>query len=179
MKKNLNKGSYESYMEVVKRRIDYIKTAMSELPKQEWICRLTYEQWVDFQNGKIKLFDPITIEDVRYNREFNYHFAKGELVKLDYDVMYDNEKEKYSDLIGLHAVVTESYSDLHVFGRGSVYQHHVKFENGFKTERCGCLNEETIPTFLLIPIDDEESDKYINMYNTTEDKNELWFFINK
>jgi len=178
MSKKLDKGSYESYMEVVKRRIDYIKSGIAELPKHKWVEKLSYEQWVDFQNGKIKLFDPLTIEDIRYNREFNYHFAKGELVKLDYDVMHDDEKEKYSDLIGLHAVITESYSDLHSFGRGSAYQHHLTFENGFKTERCGCKHEENIPTSLLIPINDEESEKYINLYKMTEDKSELWFVLN-
>jgi hypothetical protein len=179
MKKSLNKGSYESYMEVVKRRIDYIKTAMAELPKQEWVRKLTYEQWVDFQNDKIKLFDPLTIEDVRRSREFNYHLAKGEIVKLDTEVMNDEEMEKYSDLIGLHAVITDSYSDLHSFGRGSAYTHHLTFENGFKTERCGCKYEEHIPTFLLIPISDEESEKYIKLYKTTKDKSKLWFIIDK
>ena len=177
MSKLLDKGSYESHMEYTKRRIDYIKSGIHELPKHEWLTKLTYEQWVDYENGKIKLFDPLTIQDIRYSREFNYHFAKGELVKLDASVMNDYENEKYSELIGLHAVVTESYSDLHSFGRGSAYQHHLMFENVFKTERCGCDNEETIPTFLLIPINEEESEKYINIYKNTEDKDSLWFYI--
>lgn len=177
MKKDLDQSSYESYMELVNRRIDYIKSGMSELPKYEWLERLSYEQWVDFRNGKIKPFDPLNTQDIIDSRIFNYYFAVGELVKLDYSLMSKDEKEKYSDLIGLHAVVTESYSDLHSFGRGSAYQHHLTFENGFKTERCGCDNEETIPTWLLIPISDDESEKYIKLYKTTEDKSKLWFVI--
>lgn len=178
MSKFLDKGAYESNIEATKRRIDYIKSGMSELSKHEWVLRLNYEQWVDFKNGKIKFFDPLTIADVRENRGFNYYFNKGELVKLDYDVMDDSEKEKYSDLIGLHAVITDCYSSLHSFAHGSAYSHHVKFENGYETEPCGCAFPDMVPTPLLIPINDEESEKYIKLYKTTEDKSELWFVIN-
>lgn len=177
MKKDLNKGSYESYMEVVKRRIDYIKTGMLDLPKNEWIVKLSYEQWVDFQEGKLKMFDPLSIEDVRKSRVFNYHFAKGEFVKLDAELMNDIGMDKYSDLIGLHAVVTDCYSDLHSFSHGSSYSHHVKFENGYETKPCGCASPDMVPTWLLIPITSEESQKYIDMYKNTEDKDSLWFYI--
>jgi hypothetical protein len=177
MKRDLNKGSYESYMEVVKRRIDYIKSAMLELPKKEWVVKLSYEQWVDFQEGKLKMFDPLSIEDILKSRNFNYHFAKGEIVKLDTKLMDDTGMDKYSDLIGLHAVVTDCYSDLHSFSHGSSYSHHVKFENGYETKPCGCAFPDIIPTWLLIPITSEESQKYIDMYKNTEDKNTLWFYI--
>jgi hypothetical protein len=177
MKDNLDKGSYESYMEVAQRRIDYIKSGMLDLPKHEWIVKLSYEQWVDFQEGKLKLFDPLSIEDIRNSREFNYHFAKGEIVKLDVEVMNDKEVEKYLDLIKLHAVVTNSYSDMHLFGRGSSYLHHVKFENGYETKPCGCAFPDMVPTSLLIPITSEESQKYIDMYKNGEDRDTLWFYI--
>ena len=175
----LDKGKYESYMEVVKRRIDSINKGALELPRYKWLSKLNYDQWVEFQNGELKLFDPLTIEDVRRTREFNYYFAKGELVKLDYSVMTDDEKEKYSDLVGVHAVVTDSYTDLHSFAHGSAYSHHVRFENGYETEPCGCSFPDMVPTALLIPINDEESEKYIKLYKKTKDKSELWFVINK
>ena len=175
MKKNLNKGKYESYMEVVRRRIDYIKSGISELPKHEWVSKLTYEQWVSFQEGNLNLFDPLSIEDIRNSREFNYYFAKGEFVKLDESVMNDKEKEKYSDLIGLHAIITDSYSDLHSFGRGSHYTHHVKFENGYETKHCSCAFPEIIQCWLLIPLGDKEIKKYVELFNNTDDKTSLWF----
>ena len=92
--------------------------------------------------------------------------------------MNETEKEKYSDLIGLHAVVTDSYSDLHSWSRGSAYSHHVKFENGYETKPCGCAFPDMVPTWLLIPISDEESEYYIKQYKSTEDKDSLWFYVN-
>ena len=179
MKKDLNKGKYESYMEVVRRRIDYIKSAASELPKHEWVTKLTYEQWVDFNEGKLKIFDPLSIEDIRKNREFNYSFAKYEFVMLDESVMNEQEKEKYSDLIGLHAIVTDSYSDLHSFARGSHYTHHVRFENGYETKPCSCAFPEIVPCFLLIPISERDVKTYVEQYKNAEDKTSFWFHIEK
>ena len=177
MEDNLDKDSYESYMVVVKRSIGKTKELLVMLPKYEWIEKLSYEQWVDFQGGKLNMFDPLSVEDVRNSRDFNYHFAKGEIVKLDAEVMNDKEMEKYSELIGLHAVVTDSYTDLHSFGRGSSYSHHVKFENGYETKPCGCAFPDMVPTSILIPITTEESQKYIDTYKNTEDKDSLWFYI--
>jgi len=182
MNKGLDKNSfqkYESYMGLVQKTIEETKNMMSMLPKYEWASRLSYEQWVEYQKGNIKIGDPLNTEDVRKSREFNYYFAAGEIVKLDTEVMNDQEMEKYSDLIGLHAVVTDSYSDLHSFGRGSSYSHHVKFENGYETKPCRCAFPDIVPSWLLIPISDEESEKYIELYKTTEDKNDLWFWLNK
>jgi hypothetical protein len=177
MEDNLDKDSYESYMEVVKRSIGKTKELVAMLPKYEWIEKLSYEQWVDFQEGKLKMFDPLSIEDVRESRVFNYYFEKGEIVKLDVELMDTIGMDKYSDLIGLHAVVTDCYSDLHSFGRGSSYSHHVKFENGYETKPCGCAFPDMVPTWLLIPITSEESQKYIDIYKNTEDKDSLWFYI--
>lgn len=172
-----SKGSYESYMEVVKRSIDETKERIANLPKSEWVARLSYEQWVEYQKGNIEVLSPLNVEDIRKSREFNYYLAKGEIVKLDVEVMDDVEKEKYSDLIGLHAVITDSYSDLHSFARGSSYSHHVRFENGYETKPCGCAFPDMVPTWLLIPISEKESEKYINLYKDTEDKDSLWFNI--
>lgn len=172
-----SKGSYESYMEVVKRSIDETKERIANLPKSEWIIRLSYEQWVEYQKGNIEVLSPLNVEDIRKSREFNYYFAKGEIVKLDVEVMNDVEKDKYSNLIELHAVITDSYSDLHSFARGSSYSHHVRFENGYETKPCGCAFPDMVPTWLLIPISEEESEKYINLYKDTEDKESLWFSI--
>lgn len=179
MVNNLNKDKYDSQMEAVQRRIDYIKTGISELPKQEWISKLTYEQWVDYQEGKLKIFDPLSIEDIRNQREFNYYFGKGEFVMLDESVMNEQEKDKYSDLIGLHAVVTDSYSDLHSFSRGSYYSHHVRFENGYETKPCGCAFSKIIPCFLLIAVPVENIKKHVEQYKNTKDKTSLWFHIEK
>jgi len=178
MSKELDKKSYESYMNVVRGTIEETKRMMSQLSNHEWVSKLSYEQWVEYQKGNIKIGDPLNTEDIRKSREFNYYFGVGEIVKLDVDVMNDQEIEKYSDLIGLHAVVTDSYSDLHSFGRGSHYSHHVKFENGYETKPCGCAFPDMVPTWLLIPISDEESEKYIELYKTAEDKNDLWFWLN-
>ena len=93
--------------------------------------------------------------------------------------MDEQEKEKYSELIGLHAVITDSYSDLHSFGRGSHYSHHIKFENGYETKPCGCAFPEIIPCWLLIPITEEDVKKYVELYKNTEDKTSLWFNIEK
>jgi hypothetical protein len=177
MKDNLDNGAYESYIKVVKRSIDETKKQIAMLSKYEWTARLSYEQWVDFQEGKLKMFDPLNTEDIRNSRDFNYYFAKGEIVKLDTEVMNDKEMEKYLDLIGLHAVVTDSYTDLHSFGRGSSYSHHVKFENGYETKPCGCAFPDMVPTSLLIPITTEESQKYIDMFKNGEDRDTLWFYI--
>lgn len=173
----INEASYRFHMDLLKHSIESIKMNIAELPKQEWLAKLTYEQWVDYQNGKIKMFDPLTIEDIRDSRIFNYYFATGELVKLDSSLMNNDELEKYKELIGLHAVVTSFHSDLHSFGQGTSYSHHVRFENGYETKNCGCAFPDMVPTWLLIPISDEESQKYIEQYKNTEDKETLWFYI--
>lgn len=172
-----SKGSYESYMEVIKRSVDETKKRIVNLPKSEWVARLSYEQWVEYEKGNLKLFSPLNVDDIRNSRMFNYNFGKGEIVKLDVEVINDIEKEKYSDLIGLHAVVTDSYTDLHSFAHGSSYSHHVKFENGYETKPCGCAFPDMVPTWLLIPISEEESEIYIKQYKNTEDKETLWFYI--
>jgi nitric oxide synthase oxygenase domain/subunit len=172
-----SKGAYESDMELVKRTIDETKKQMRNLQKHEWVSRLSYEQWFEFRNGNIEVFSPLNVEDIRNSREFNYYFGKGEIVKLDVEVMNDIENEKYSDLIGLHAVVTDSYTDLHSFAHGSSYSHHVRFENGYETKPCGCAFPDMVPTWLLIPISDAESELYIKQYKNTEDKETLWFYI--
>ena len=171
----LNKGIYESYMENVRRTIEDTNERVKQLSKHNWVARLNYDQWVEFQKGNIKIGDPLNVEDIRNSRDFRYYFAKGELVKLDESVMNEFELEKYSDLIGLHAVVTDSYSDLHSFAHGSSYSHHVRFENGYETEPCSCAYLDMIPTSILIPINDVESEKYIQLYRNTEDKDSLWF----
>lgn len=175
----LDESSYKSYIAVVNQSIAETKKRMEMLPEYEWVAKLTYEQWVDYQEGKIKIFDPLTIEDIRNQREFNYQFAKDEFVMLDESVMNEQEKEKYSDLIGLHAIVTDSYSDLHSFAHGSHYSHHVRFENGYETKPCGCAFPQIIPCFLLIPIPEEDVKKYVEQYKNAEDKSTLWFHVEK
>ena len=177
MIEKISKGAYESSMEVIKRTIEETKKQVSMLHKHEWRARLTYDQWVEFQNGNLKIGDPLNNQDIRTSREFNYYFSKGEIVKLDIEVMNDVETEKYSDLIGLHAVITDSYSDLHSFGRGASYSHHVRFQNGYETKPCGCAFPDMVPSWLLIPINDKESEEYIHLYNNTEDKKTLWFYL--
>jgi hypothetical protein len=176
---NLNKSNYKSYIQVINQTISETKKRIAMLPEYEWVAKLTYEQWVDYNEGKLKTFDPLSIEDIRNQREFNYYFSKGEFVMLDESVMNKQEKEKYSELIGSHAIVTNSSSDLHSFGRGSHYSHHVKFENGYETKPCGCAFPDIIPCFLLILAPEEAVKTYLEQYKNTEDKTSLWYYIEK
>ena len=86
-----SKGSYESYMEVIKRSVDETKKRIVNLPKSEWVARLSYEQWVEYEKGNLKLFSPLNVDDIRNSRMFNYNFGKGEIVKLDVEVTNDIE----------------------------------------------------------------------------------------
>lgn len=53
--KELTKKDYDNYMKVVD---DYIKKAeiiINDLPKFKGIRKLSFEDWVKFQNGELKL----------------------------------------------------------------------------------------------------------------------------
>ena len=76
-------------------------------------------------------------EQDKDSRNWNRYFPKDELVMLDINWMDDYDKEPFSDLIGEVGTVVECVSDLHAFGRGSSYQHHIKWSNGTITGEIG------------------------------------------
>lgn len=81
------------------------------------------------------MFDPLNNVDIFNRREFNYYFKEGSEVMLDVDVISHEDIKKYSNIIGVRGIITECYSDMHAFGQGSIYQHEIKFDNGFETEK--------------------------------------------
>jgi hypothetical protein len=72
-----------------------------------------------------------TSEQTRYEAtEFNHHFTKGESVTLNTRMVAHFSLKDYQPYLGKIGTVEAVYSNLHAFGRGSVYQHDVRFVNG-------------------------------------------------
>ena len=130
MDKVLTKKMYDDYMKGNNRRLDEIERVLESKSRAKWIKKLTYEQWVQFQSGELKIHDPLNSKDIRWGREFNHVFKPGTEVMLDESVLDMDEKEYYKNEIGVKGIVIRHYSDLHAFGQGSSYGHEVQFENG-------------------------------------------------
>jgi hypothetical protein len=46
---------YRQYMKVINIKIMATESGMESLEKNKKVSKLSYEQWVDWQNGKVKL----------------------------------------------------------------------------------------------------------------------------
>jgi hypothetical protein len=46
---------YRRYMKVINIKIMATESGMESLEKNKKVSKLSYEQWVDWQNGKVKL----------------------------------------------------------------------------------------------------------------------------
>ena len=46
---------YRRYMNVINIKIMATESGMESLEKNKKVSKLSYEQWVDWQNGKVKL----------------------------------------------------------------------------------------------------------------------------
>ena len=53
--KQLTKRDYENYMRVVNQNIEETERRMETLDMTRKVSRLSFEDWVKFQNGKLKL----------------------------------------------------------------------------------------------------------------------------
>jgi hypothetical protein len=54
MKKEFTEKQYENYMKVLDDYIKKVETAINDLWKFKEVRQLSYEDWVKFQNGKLK-----------------------------------------------------------------------------------------------------------------------------
>ena len=53
--KQLTKRDYENYMKVVNRNIKETERRMEVLDMERKVSQLSFEDWVKFQNGELKL----------------------------------------------------------------------------------------------------------------------------
>ncbi len=53
--KQLTKNDYEKYMKIVNRSIKETEGRMKNLDKTKKISQLSFEDWVKFQNGELKI----------------------------------------------------------------------------------------------------------------------------
>ena len=154
MDKIFTGDDYTRYMKSNQVWLDKINREMTYKPRAEWVKRLTFEQWLQFQNGELRLYDPLDRNDVIASRDTRYYFKKGTEVMVDVSVMSPVQLEKYKDVIGVKGIVRECSSDSHGFAQGSSYQHEVDFVNGIKTipfSEWKTFDEFSTPTYLLIP----------------------------
>lgn len=54
MKKELTKQEYDNYMKRVDNYIERVEHEITMLPRYIAMRRLSYEEWVKFQNGELK-----------------------------------------------------------------------------------------------------------------------------
>ena len=183
----MNKN-YKKFIKLKEWDVDETQAKINELTTKlttfEWEVRLTYEQWQKYMGGDLNLHHPLNNLDWAYKREFNYYFSVGTIVKLDVDIMTDEQKEEFKDVLNLHAVVTKCYSDFHAFGRGSVYLHQLKFENGMESPRKPLMFRPTtfepwgqIPTYLIIPISEDERKYYEKEFENRTPYQNLWWYV--
>ena len=55
MKKELTKRDYENYMKVVNQKIQETERRLQTLEKSKFVSQLSFEDWVKFQNGDLKI----------------------------------------------------------------------------------------------------------------------------
>ena len=53
--KQLTKRDYENYMKVVNRNIKETERRMEVLDMERKVSQLSFEDWVKFQNGELKI----------------------------------------------------------------------------------------------------------------------------
>lgn len=53
--KQYTKKDYDSYMKVVNRKIKETEGLLKTLDKTKKISKLSFEDWVKFQNGELKI----------------------------------------------------------------------------------------------------------------------------
>ena len=122
------RDSYKAYLKVNQNAIDEFNRLKFSVEKHEWINRLTYEQWVDFQNGTLKMFSPLNGAEIINNRFFNYYFEEGDVVVFDKKNMDEYQLKQFEKYIDKEGVVTRCWSDMHAFAQGSAYSVEVSFD---------------------------------------------------
>jgi len=55
MKKELTKKDYDNYMKVVNQNIKETERRLENLDKSKKVSQLSFEDWVKFQNGELKI----------------------------------------------------------------------------------------------------------------------------
>ena len=53
--KTYTEQDYRRYMKIINIKIMATESGMESLEKNKKVSKLSYEQWVDWQNGKVKL----------------------------------------------------------------------------------------------------------------------------
>jgi hypothetical protein len=56
MKKELTKKDYDNYMKVVNQNIKETERRLETFDKMKRVSQLSFEDWVKFQNGELKIF---------------------------------------------------------------------------------------------------------------------------
>ena len=64
---------------------------------------------------------------IRNSKRFSYSLNEGSCCMIDGDVLNEFEEHYYNKYIDKIGVVIKIYSDMHVFGGGSIYQYKVSF----------------------------------------------------
>ena len=57
MRRELSKKDYDNYMKVVNQNIKETESRLSRLDRDKNISQLSFEDWVKFQNGGLKLLN--------------------------------------------------------------------------------------------------------------------------
>ena len=148
--KKLNKQDYKKYISEVKLQTKEAERMAHLLPKLKWTSRLTFEQWLLFQEGNLKMFSPLDAYDIRESRMFEYYFNEGEEVMLDESAMSKEELNDFKDILGKKGIIKKCWSDLHGFLQGSAYQHTVEFDGVLFGEDLNNYSKNYIDTPLLI-----------------------------
>lgn len=180
--------NYEGFIAHTSVKLEEVTQTIREAQKAErlltWKSRLTKEQYYDYLNRDLQPFDPLDRNDIIASREWRYYFDVGTLVKLDFDLMDDREREMFKDLEGVHGVITKCYSDLHAFCCGSSYQHEIRFENSVRSPQTPVrynahtfAPEGRVPTYLIIGLDEEELKYYEEAFKNRTPYEKLWWYI--
>jgi len=108
------------------------------LIKIEWYCyddRIKSETFIVTDNNSGIGFmwfaedfvEPPYEPTKRALREFNYWFENGASARLNEELMNEYEKDEFKQYLGKDGIIVSCTSDLHAYGRGSVYMCKVEF----------------------------------------------------
>ena len=109
MKKELTKKDYDNYMKVVNHGIKETERRLKTLDKSKKVSQLSFEDWVKFQNGELKIslwpyrwrYSQMKIEIPLYDIKIKFYFDKD----LDKSINKIKRKHKKKKLYKINKLL--------------------------------------------------------------------------
>lgn len=109
MDNTLTKEMYDKYLKANNVRLDEINRELAFKPTAEWVKRLSFEQWIQWQNGELKVYDPLNFEDrcpVKLNKIYHLDLGASHPIEVR-PTEFINDKEVKCDMLGSYPGKTD------------------------------------------------------------------------